>query len=434
MNLVWHRADLRLHDNPAVEAALQLGATAGLVILDPAILDKTSPRRRAWFCANVRALRESWRARGGILIVRSGVPWEVLPRVVRELGAREVFAIGNSTPYGRHRDQLADESVLGRIAWYHGQYIHEPGSIMKNDGSAYTVFAPFAKRWWAAGLPNACITPGHFPVLTMPPGFDIGNVVVEDAGIPLPPAGEDAALHALDSFVKHKLTQYHEARDGLDGAGVSRLAWYFNIGALSARLAAQRALALGGAGAQTWVAELCWRDFSGDLLHHHPHMVDSAFDRRWDAMPWRDDANVFDAWLHGRTGIPVVDACMRELQATGFLSNRGRMISAQFAVKLALLPWRKCERAFRELLLDGDTASNLQGWQWAGGLGVDAAPYFRVFNLVTQARTHDPDGTWLRRWVPECGGDAQPCGKPVIDLAGARRHYLDAAGKIARSR
>jgi deoxyribodipyrimidine photo-lyase len=187
-----------------------------------------------------------------------------------------------------------------------------------------------------------------------------------------------------------------------------------------------------GAGAEKWLIELCWRDFSGDLLWHHPHMAEQAFDPRWDGLPWRDDEALFDAWLHGRTGIPVVDACMRELRATRFVSNRARMVCAQFAVKLALLPWRRCERAFRDLLLDGDTASNLQGWQWAAGLGVDAAPYFRVFNMATQARTHDPDGAWLRCWVPECGGEPAPYGAPVLDPAAARRRYLGVAVAIAR--
>lgn len=434
MNLVWHRADLRLHDNPALAAALRAGPAVGVVILDPANLDRAAPRRRAWFLANVAALRDGWRARGGELIVREGVPWEVLARVLRETGTREVFAVRNTTPYALHRDGLADAAVQGRISWCHGQYIHEPGTIIKADGGAYTVFTPYAKRWWAAGLPAAAPLPDHFPSAPLPHGFDPGAFTVPAAGIPLPPAGEAAALQALDIFVSGPLARYHVARDRLDGAGVSRLSWYFTLGVLSPRLAAQRALARGGEGAQKWVAELCWRDFSGDLLFHHPHMTDRAFDRRWDALPWNDDATLMHAWLDGRTGIPVVDAAMRELQATGFMSNRARMIIAQFAVKLALLPWWKCERAFRELLLDGDTASNLQGWQWAGGLGVDAAPYFRVFNLVTQAQTHDPDGAWLRRWVPECNGDPHPYGTPVVDLAAARKRYLAVAAKIAKSK
>jgi deoxyribodipyrimidine photo-lyase len=280
-----------------------------------------------------------------------------------------------------------------------------------------------------AFLPDS---PKGFPAVALPSGFDLGQIPQEQSDVPLPPAGEEAALKALETFLRDKLPGYHQTRDGLSGEGVSRLAYYFNIGVLSPRLAAQQAMQVGGEGARKWVNELCWRDFSGDLLYHHPHMLKGAIDPRWDHLPWNNDAGVFEAWLKGQTGVPVVDACMRELQTTGFMSNRGRMCVAQFAVKLALLPWQKCERAFRNLLLDGDNASNLQGWQWSGGLGVDAAPYFRVYNMVTQGQTHDPKGEWLRRWVPEANGSPEPYKKPVVDLEAGRRRYLAAAEKIAK--
>lgn len=433
MNLVWHRADLRTHDHPALQAALASGPTVGLVVLDPNILGGTSARRRAWFYANTQALRESYRRRGGTLLVRAGLPWEVLPRVVAELGVQQVFATRNSTPYAKYRDQQVQVALPGRIAWFAGHYIQEPGSILKPDGGAYRVFTPFSRRWWVAQEPTLPASPEHFPSSSPPANYDLGQTPHETSDVPLPPAGEEAALRALEVFLRDKLPHYHRARDGLAGNGVSRLGYYFNLGVLSPRLAAQRAMRVGGEGARKWVTELCWRDFSGDLLHHNPAMMQSAFDPRWDRLPWLDDEELFAAWLEGQTGIPLVDGCIRELRATGFLSNRGRMVVAQFAVKLALLPWQKCERAFRDLLLDGDNASNLQGWQWAGGLGVDAAPYFRVFNPITQAETHDPGGEWLLRWVPESGGNPQPR-QPVLDLEQARRRYLAAAQQIARKR
>ncbi|GIW23797.1 deoxyribodipyrimidine photo-lyase [Meiothermus sp.] len=432
MNLVWHRADLRLHDNPALGEALKAGPVVGLVVFDPNILQNTSPRRRAWFYQNVAALREGYMRRGGSLLVRTGLPWEVLPQLVGELGVKGVFAIRNSTPYARFRDRKVQEALPGCVRWLEGQYIHEPGTILKPDGGSYTVFTPFSKRWWAAQEPILLEAPAHFPSVTLPPGYDLGNIPEEVSDVPLPPVGEEAALEALEAFLHNKLPQYHQTRDGLAGEGVSRLSYYFTLGVLSPRLAARRALQTGGEGARKWVNELCWRDFSGDLLYHRPEMLTQAFDPRWEALPWNDDPALFEAWLTGQTGIPVVDAAMRELRATGFLSNRGRMVVAQFAVKLALLPWQKCERAFRDLLLDGDNASNLQGWHWAGGLGVDAAPYFRVFNLITQAETHDPGGLWLRRWVPESNGRAQPYKPSALDLELARRRYLAAAEKIAQ--
>ncbi|MGK0619961.1 cryptochrome/photolyase family protein [Meiothermus cerbereus] len=433
MNLVWHRADLRLHDNPALVEALKSGPALGLVVLDPNILQNTSPRRRAWFYQNTAALREAYLRRGSFLLVRVGLPWEVLPQVVSELAANRVYAVRNSTPYARLRDQKVGEALPGRVSWLEGQYIQEPGNIVKPDGGPYTVFTPYSRRWWAAGAPVLLEAPTYFPPTPLPLGLDLGTVPQETPGVPLPPAGEEAAQRALEVFLRDRLTGYHQTRDALGGEGTSRLSCYFTLGVLSPRLAAQRALQIGGEGARKWVNELCWRDFSGDLLYHRPQMMTQAFDPRWNDLPWNDDDELFEAWLQGQTGIPVVDASMRELQATGFLSNRARMVVAQFAVKLALLPWQKCERAFRDLLLDGDNASNLQGWQWAGGLGVDAAPYFRVFNLITQAEAHDPSGTWLKRWVPESGGKPQPYQTPLLDLHLARKRYLAVAEKIAKS-
>lgn len=432
MNLVWHRADLRLHDNPALAEAVQFGPVLGLVVFDPNILEKTSPRRRAWFYQNTAALREAYARRGGNLLVRSGLPWEVLPQVVAELGIQKVFTVQNSTPYARYRDLQVSNALMGHIGWFDGQYINEPDAIVKPDGGPYTVFTPYSKRWWAACDLVTLDAPARLTSPSLHPGYDQGTIPEETSDAPLPPAGEEAALKALEVFLRDKLPSYHQTRDGLAGEGVSRLSYYFTLGVLSPRLAAQKAMQVGGEGARKWVNELCWRDFSGNLLYHRPQMMTQAFDPRWENLPWNDDSELFEAWLQGQTGIPVVDACMRELQATGFMSNRGRMVVAQFAVKLALLPWQKCERAFRNLLLDGDNASNLQGWHWAGGLGVDAAPYFRVFNLITQAETHDPKGEWLMRWVPESGGSARPYKTPIVDLDKARRRYLAAAEKIAK--
>lgn len=430
MNLVWHRADLRLHDHPALIEALRSGPSLGMVVFDPNILQNSTPRRRAWFYQNTASLRQEYTQRGGTLLVRTGLPWEVLPQTVAELGVSRVFAVRNSTLYAKFRDSKVADALIGRVNWFSGQYVHEPGAIVKPDGNAYAIFTAYSRRWGAAARPALLEAPAQFPSLGLPPYYHLGSIPTENAGVTLPPAGEKAALAALESYLSNKLPSYHQTRDALAGDGGSRLSYYFNIGVLSPRLAVHRALQTEGEGARKWVNELCWRDFSGDLLHHNPQMMTTAFDHRWNNLPCHDDGELYDAWLHGQTGIPVVDACMRELQATGFLSNRGRMLAAQFAVKLALLPWQKCERAFHNLLLDGDNASNLQGWQWAGGLGVDAAPYFRVFNLIAQAQTHDPKGQWLRRWVPESQGRAQPYTPPVLDLEYARKRYLAAAKKI----
>lgn len=429
MNLVWHRADLRTHDNPALTQALKAGPTVGLVVFDPQILDATTPRRKAWFAQNVAQLRQAYEKRGGVLLVRQGLPWEVLPPLAQSLGVRQVWVTRNTTPYALHRDAQVEQALGQRLRSLPGQYVHEPGAITKPDGLPYTVFTPYSKRWWAADEASLPPSPQAFAALNLP--VEVGEIPHITPDIPLPAPGEEAALAALETFLQQRLPEYHQTRDKLDGSGVSRLSYYFTLGVLSPRLAAQKAMRVGGEGARKWVAELAWRDFSGDLLYHHPHMRNKAFDPKWDALPWNQDQEMFAAWKQGQTGIPVVDGCMRELNATGFMSNRGRMVVAQALVKLMLLPWQWGERYLKHALLDGDTASNLQGWQWAGGLGVDAAPYFRVFNMTAQGLQHDPDGSWLKRWVPESGGNPEPR-NPVLDLEAARRRYLAAAERIAK--
>lgn len=433
MNLVWHRAELRLHDNPALKAATHAGPTVGVVVFDPRVLEFTSPRRRAWFFENVKALRNAYLSRGGFLLTRSGPPWEVLPRLVAELGVHKIYAARNFTPYAAERDAKVESRLAGKMSWHDGQYIHQPGTILRPDGGAYSVFTPYSKRWWAAGEPAQPQAPERFTWVNLPEGYNQGEIPSELSDVPLPVPGEEAALRALEVFVSDKLHRYHQTRDALSGQGTSRLSAYFTIGVLSPRLAMTRALRSGaGEGGRKWVSELAWRDFSADLMFHRPEMLDQAFDSRFNRLPWNPDPTLYQAWLHGQTGVPVVDAAMRELRATGMTSNRARMCVAQFAVKLALLPWKQCERDFRDLLLDGDTATNVQGWQWAGGLGVDAAPYFRVYNMEKQAETHDPTGDWLRQWAPESLGKPQPYKPLAFDLDFIRMRYLEAAAKILK--
>jgi deoxyribodipyrimidine photo-lyase len=417
MNLVWHRGDLRLKDHPALLQALSQGPLVGLVVLDPNNL-RTSPRRRAWFLENVRALRAAYRERGGALWVVEGPPWEVVPEVARRLKAKAVYALKSYTPYGRYRDART-EAALGVPL----HLLPAPHLIPPDLPRAYRVYTPFSRNF--QGLDPPLPAPE-----ALPQAPEEGEIPQEDPGLPLPQPGEEAAWARLQAFLDTRLPRYPLERDRLDGEGGSRLSPYFALGVLSPREAAWEALRRGGEGARKWVAELLWRDFSYHLLYHFPEMAQRALDARFEALPWTEDEELFQAWYLGKTGVPLVDAAMRELQATGFLSNRARMAVAQFAVKYLLLPWQRAEEAFRHLLLDGDRAVNLQGWQWAGGLGVDAAPYFRVFNLVEQGRRHDPDGAWLRRFAPEYPSYEPK--DPVVDLAEARRRYLALARSLAK--
>jgi len=421
--VVWHRADLRLHDNAAVTVALGAGPTVGVVILDSNILAKTSDRRRAWFIANVRALRANYESRGGRLYVRDGMPWEELPRFCQEIGAERVHAVRNYTPYARHRDEKTRSALSIPFLGHDGQYVHEPGTLRRDDGVGYRVYTPYAKRWWKAGLPAVDDAAPRFPSVTLQSA--LGELPDVTSDISLPPAGEAAARKRLESFCRKDLRQYHVARDRLDGRGSSGLSIYLNIGVLSPRLAAQRVLRAGGEGAEKWVAELAWRDFLADLLWQHPKMTTHPLDPRWERFTWSKDRAAFQAWRDGRTGVPLIDAAMRQLRETGTMSNRARMVVAQSACKLLLLDWTWCERAFKEWLLDGDTAQNVGSWQWAAGLGVDAAPYFRVFNPVSQGEQHDPDGAWVARWVPESNGKHALLSDAIVDPRAARKRYLE---------
>jgi deoxyribodipyrimidine photo-lyase len=437
MRLVWHRSDLRVHDHPALQHALAQGPVIGLTILDPTILDVASARRKAWFVANLTALRDAYQRRGGVLLVRTGAPQDWIPRLAHELHVEAIHALASYTPYGRKRDRLVAASTPIPIHWHEGTYIHEPGTIQRDDGIGYSVYTPYFKRWSAAGLPAAMASPSRLTLEVSTPevsALELGEIPQFESDVTLPSAGEEAARDALEEFMNHRLAQYATDRDRLDGSGSSGLSIYLNLGVLSPRLAALRAAASGAAGAAKFIAELAWRDFMADLLWQRPELLTEPFDSRWQRMVWTDDQALFEAWLLGRTGFPVIDAAMRELNATGRISNRARMLVAQFASKLLLLPWTRCEREFKNLLLDGDTAQNVGGWQWSCGLGVDAAPYFRVFNSVTQGAQHDPSGSWIRRWVPESGGSPQPMKQAVIDAGKARQRYLDLAGELARNK
>lgn len=417
MNVVWHRADLRLADHPAIEEASHHGPWVGLVVLDPNNL-KTSPRRRGWFLENVRALREAYHERGGSLWVCEGYPWEQVPAIAKKLKARAVYALASYTPYGRYRDARVRDALAVPLHLLPACHLIPP-----DLPRAYKVFTPFSRNF--AGVKKPSPAPEK-----LPQGPEEGSIPEVVADVPLPPAGEEAALSSLSNFISQKISRYAADRDRLDGKGGSRLSPYFTAGVLSPRQAAWHALSCEGEGPQKWIYELLWRDFSYHLLYHFPHLISEPLNPRFARLPCVDDEDVFSAWHRGRTGVPLVDAAMRELWATGFISNRARMAVAQFAVKYLLLPWKKAENAFKELLLDGDTPQNIQGWQWAAGLGVDAAPYFRVFNLVEQGKRFDPEGIWRKKYAPEYSSYEPQ--DPFVDLTEARRRYLAVAATLVR--
>ena len=443
MQIVWHRGDLRTHDHPALAAAVETGPTLGLVVLDPNILNSTSKRRRALFLRGVRALRASYEERGGVLVVRFGEPAEELVALADAMGPvsggiEAVRAIASYTPYGVHRDAAVVTALAGAglgVRWYDGAYVHSPGTVRTSDDSFYSVFSPFHRRWRSLGTPAPIEAPDAIPAPELDPGFDAGDVGDQASDITLPEPGEAAALEALERWAEDGVARYADRRDRLDGAGTSHLSHWITLGTLSARTAAVRVEAAGHAdsaareGADKWLAELAWRDFMADLLFHRPDLLDAPFQPKWQSFEWVGGAEELAAWKEGRTGIPAVDAAMRQLRETGWISNRARMVAAQFLAKNLRVDWREGEAVFKDWLLDGDTASNVGNWQWAAGLGIDNAPYFRVMNPVSQAEKHDPDGEWLRRWAPSSEGDPSPR-DPIAEPKPSRKSYIEAAGAV----
>jgi deoxyribodipyrimidine photo-lyase len=413
-SIVWFRRDLRLADQPALAAALEQGEVVPAFILDPQLLesDRVGPQRLAWLAANLRSLDQSLRERGARLIVRSGDPAIELPRLAQEAAADQITFNLDLTPYARRRDQrvgLELEAQGIQVEAFDDVTLHQPDEIVTSTGRPYQVFTAFKRAWLAQPKPSALDLSAIPDVLSMPAGLASQPIDFADETIALPPAGEQAALTRLDHFLEAKVYAYGEGRNRLDIDGTSCLSPYLRFGALSIRQAywgVRSAIELVDeqtvrASAETWLNELIWREFYFGLLYHFPHTIDRPLRKEYTDFEWLDDAGAFEAWCEGRTGYPVVDAAMRCLNATGWLHNRARMIVASFLTKDLLIDWRRGERYFMQHLIDGDSASNAGGWQWAAGVGADAQPFFRVFNPTWQSQRFDPNGEFVREWLPE---------------------------------
>ncbi len=415
-SLWWIRRDLRLADNGALAAALAHAAPRGgavipVFVIDPGLAASPywSGRRWAFLLGGLRALEADLGRRGSHLIVRRGQPEMVLAGLLAEAKADIIFAEADYSPYARARDTRIARSLPLRLV--DGLTVQPPGAVLKADGFPYTVFTPFSKAWKARPMPaesDLLPAPDRIPTPDELAGETLPALPL-DAGFP-PGEGEaQRRLRAFASGPDAPVYAYGDGRNRLDVDGTSSLSPYLRMGMISARQAvgtATQAIAatpdpVAARSAETWLNELIWREFYVHILAFFPGVRRTAFREGLRDIPWRNDRAEFKAWCAGRTGYPVVDAAMRQLVATGWMHNRARMIAASFLTKDLLIDWRWGERFFMRHLLDGDPAANNGGWQWTAGTGTDAAPYFRVFNPVLQGAKFDPEGAYVRRWVPE---------------------------------
>ena len=399
----WIRRDLRLTDNLALHSALEAGSVIPVFILDPAF-STLSTRRNNFLYEGLHALDQELRNRNSYLVLRKGKPLEELRRLFEETHADTIFAEEDFTPLARERDALIARILPLQLV--HGQTVHHPKQVLKPDGRPYTVYTPYSKTW-KAKLNGLKLIPAPEKIHT-PAGIKSDALPTYESN-PLFPAGEQEALARLEEFLHKRIYAYADDRNRMDLDGTSSLSPYLRFGMLGLRQAvsaARQAMSAGRSaeakhGAEIWLNELIWREFYIQILYHFPHVSKGSFNPSLANIPWRNNESEFEAWKDGRTGMPIVDAAMRQLKQTGWMHNRARMIVASFLVKDLLIDWRWGEKWFMENLLDGDIAANNGGWQWTAGTGTDAAPYFRIFNPVLQSAKFDPHGEYIRKWVPE---------------------------------
>ncbi len=423
--LWWVRRDLRLSDNQALAAALaDADRVVPVYILEEEVLagPDSNDKKLAFLLAGLRGLDNDLRSRGSRLIVRSGEPQEELAALWSEIGATAIFAEAAHALDTRRRDAELTRTLPLHLT--RGLTVHPPDALRQGDGLPYTVFTPFRKAWKALAQPLVLDVLPPPTQLSPPPdvlSFPIPRVPELSSLVPFQP-GEAEAQRRLKAFVdwvdgdqpKRLAPIYHydEMRNRLDVEGTSELSPYINQGMVSARQAVVSVLSAMDAApdaearysAELWLDALIRREFSISMAYHCPRARSQGFREEYRNVPWENDLAAFDAWAQGRTGYPLVDAAMRQLVQAGWLHNRARQVVASFLSKDLLVDWRWGERFFMQHLLDGDPASNSEGWQRAAGTGSGPAPYLGILNPGLQGRMYDPEGVFVRRWLPELAG------------------------------
>jgi deoxyribodipyrimidine photo-lyase len=402
----WFRRDLRLGDNPALLSAARTddGLVVPLFVLDQALWGPAGDVRRAYLNASLRALDADL---DGALHVRRGDPVEQVVAVARSAGAASVHVAADTAPYGRRRDAAVERALTDAgidLVRTGCAYAVPPGSVRTKQGTPYSVFTPFRRAWHEHGWPEPAARPTDVQ-WTAPDGASDSLYVDPDLGdLALPEAGEAAALSRWAEFRDagdEGLDAYEARRNRPDLSGTSALSHHLKWGEVHPRTLLADLTGQDDPGARTFASELAWREFYADVLWHHPDSAREYYRAEFASMHYDRPDDLVEAWRLGRTGYPFVDAGMRQLLAEGWMHNRLRMVVASFLVKDLHVEWQVGARHFMRWLRDGDLASNSHGWQWTAGSGTDASPYFRVFNPVTQGLRFDPDGDYVRRYVPE---------------------------------
>ncbi len=429
ISIFWFRRDLRFEDNTALYYALKdKHPVLPLFIFDKNILDdldNPEDARVTFIYDTVKDMQERLQDKGSTLIVRYGKPLEVYKKLIKEFDIAQVYTNRDYEPYAKERDEEVDKLLSEQDIEFNtckDQVIFEKDEIQTNDGGYYKVFTPYKKAWLEkfsktelSLLPSALRFGNWYPTQSsdMP---SLEDMNFKRSSLKIPNNEIDEQL----------IKKYDKTRDFPAEQATSRLGIHLRFGTISIRKLVNEASKLNA----TFLSELIWREFYMQILHHNPQVVDKAFKPKYDKIAWRNDEDEFKRWCEGKTGYPIVDAGMRQLNEIGYMHNRVRMIVASFLTKHLLIDWRWGEAYFAEKLLDYELANNNGGWQWSAGSGVDAQPYFRIFNPYSQTDKFDKDHEYIQRWVPEIGTDEYP--EPMVNHKEARERALEEYKKAVK--
>lgn len=417
----WFRRDLRLEDNTGLFHALKSGhPVVPVFIFDTDILENLSDkadRRVEFIHRSLQELQQQLISVGSTLLVRHGSPVKVWTHLFEEFPCAGLYFNNDYEPYAVRRDKAVTKLCRSKgVAWFSfkDQVIFEKNQVVKDDSTPYTVFTPYSKRWKALlhqeppiGFESEALQNGFFRTDTAPLPT-LQQIGFRPTGATFP-----------DKTVREAIIRnYHHTRDLPGIEGTTRLGVHLRFGTVSTRQLVQMALIWN----ETWLNELIWREFYMMILHHFPHVEEKTFRPAYDRIQWKNDPEEFAQWCSGQTGFPMVDAGMRELNETGFMHNRVRMVTASFLTKNLLIDWRWGERYFAKQLLDYDLSANNGNWQWAAGTGCDAAPYFRVFNPAMQLQKFDPDQVYIKKWLSDLGTSDYPA--PMVDFYSTRQRAI----------